>query len=132
MILCTNNTAASMVIDTIGYPYINRLLREAGFYHPASKLGLWISGNYRGGDWVRGFDLMPLTPRGKKHYQATSNFVATSREVAPLLTLAQLNSLFVGDANTCVDMIRLMRKNNPADPAGPGTASSIARAVGLP
>jgi hypothetical protein len=131
MILWSNNTAASMVIDTIGYPYINRLLREAGFYHPASKLGLWISGNYRGGDWVRGVDLMPLTPRGKKHYKATSNFVATSHEVARLLTLAKLNSLFDGDANTCGDMIRLMRKNNPADPAGPGTASFIADAVGL-
>jgi hypothetical protein len=81
MILWSNNTAASMVINTIGYPYINRLLREAGFFNPATKLGLWISGNYRGGDWVRGDDLMTLTARGKKHYKAKSNFVATSREV---------------------------------------------------
>lgn len=142
MILWSNNTAAGLTISTINYPYINRLLRQAGFYHTDTKLGLWISGNYTGDDWVRGADLMPLTGRGKLHYKATSNFVATAREVARLLTLAQRHKLFDADAPTSLDMIELMRKTfvNASPPpdrgggaiaGGPGTSTFIGDALGL-
>ena len=41
----SNAVAAGLVIDAVGYPYLNGVLREGGFFDPASKSGLWVSGN---------------------------------------------------------------------------------------
>jgi hypothetical protein len=144
MMLWSNNTAASMVINAIGFPYINRLLRVAGFFqpfvptagHPSGPgTGLWISGNYRSGDWVPKTnppqdDLMTLSPRGSAHYKKTTNFVANPKQVAQLLALAKLRQLFDGDAGTCNDMLTLM-KEDLTDPAGPGVGRPIADAISL-
>jgi hypothetical protein len=135
MMLWSNNTAASMVINAIGFPYINRLLRVAGFFDEASKRGLWISGNYRSRDWLPKTnppqdDLMTLSPRGTAHYKSKTNFVANPQQVARLLTLAKLHQLFDGDVATCDDMLTLM-KADPTDVAGPGVSRPIATAVGL-
>lgn len=142
MILWSNNLAASLTITTIGYPYINRLLREAGFYHPDTKLGLWISGSYSNDEWMPGVDLMTLTDRGRLHYKATTNFVGSAREVARLLTLVKQQKLFDADTPTCLDMIELMRKTYvnstpPPNPGGgdiaggPGTSTFIGDVIGL-
>jgi hypothetical protein len=124
MILWSSNTAASMVIDAIGFPYINGVLREAGFFHPATKRGIWISGNFRNDEWKKGVDYLALSPRGKKHYKATTNFVGDPLEFARLLALAALHRLFDGDVTTCDDMILMMRKG-----VVPGMPSFIANSL---
>jgi hypothetical protein len=111
MILWSHDGAAGLVIDAIGFPYINHLLRAAGFYHPDTRLGLWISGNYASNDWKQGKDLFTLSDRGERHYKRTTNFVATPREAARLLALAALHKLCDGDVPSCDDMIQLMRKH---------------------
>jgi hypothetical protein len=146
MILWSNNKAAGRVIDTIGFPYINWVLREASFFKPSPPgpgpapvpgLGLWLSGNYDNRDWVPRVDLMPLTARGKAHYKATTNAVGTCHEVARLLTLAGLGKLFDQDPGTCGEMLTLMTKNfigdtaPPVIPGGPGDNTFIGNAIGL-
>ncbi len=110
MIRCSNNAAAGKVIDVLGYPYINGVLREAGFFHPATKRGIWVSQNYASSRWKRGGDFMTLSPRGEKHYKSTTNFTGTCCELARLLTLAATNRLFEGDVTTCNDMVLMMEK----------------------
>ena len=136
MIFWSNNSAAGRVIATMGYPYVNWLLRRACFFHPDTKLGLWLSQNYADAGWKPNADLMTLTPRGKTHYKATSNITGTCREITRLLTLAALGKLFEGpDAvAACDEMILLMRKLNDdasAGPLGGGDRSPIGEAVGL-
>jgi hypothetical protein len=136
MIFWSNNHAAGRVIDAIGYPYVNWLLRRAGFFHPDTKLGLWLSQNYVDAGWKPNADLMTLTPRGKTHYKATSNITGTCREIARLLTLAALHKLFEGTdaAAACDEMILLMRKLNTGAAEGPrgiGDRSPIGEALGL-
>jgi hypothetical protein len=145
MILWSNNVAAGKVISTIGFPYLNWVLRKAGFFHPATGpvhgqdvqpgIGLWVSGNYFHVSWAK-TDLMPLTPRGAAHYKATSNFTATCRETARLLTLAALGTLFNSSGNACDEMIALMQKGFAGDgvavgDAGTGDNTFIGNAVGL-
>jgi hypothetical protein len=141
MVLWSNNSAAGRVISALGYPYLNRLLRVAGFFNPDVKpgAGLWVSGNYatKTKDWEPGTDLLTLTARGQQHYKATTNFAATGQDVARLLAMAALRKLFDEDAQTCDDMVNLMSKpvpGGPAVPGGPGVKSfiRIALALGAP
>src|SRR5262249_7403589 len=110
MILMSNAKAAGLVIDAVGYPYLNGTLREGGFFEPASKQGIWVSGNYDSRDWKPGVDAMAVSARGTVHYKATTNFVGKARQFAPLLTLAARHQLFDGDATTCDDMLAVMTK----------------------
>jgi Beta-lactamase enzyme family len=113
MILWSNNYAAGLVINALGYPYINGALRAAGFWDPPTKNGIWVSANYSNEReaWKPGADdLIGLSSRGKKHYKATTNLVGTARQFARLITLAALDKLFDGDAVTCRDMLFVMRK----------------------
>jgi hypothetical protein len=138
MVLWSNNTAASMVINALRYPYINGALREGGFFNPRTKRGIWISGDYRGNDWLPlppPLDYMALSPRGTHHYKSTSNFVGNTRQFARLLTLAATDKLFDANAATCSDMLTVMLKNyNPAvvPPLPPGVTSFIADAIHPP
>jgi hypothetical protein len=145
MILWSNDEAAGKTISTIQYPYLNGLLRAAGFYNKDTKRGLWISGNYASADWEQGSDLFTLSDRGKQHYQAKTNFVANARQVAQLLALAKTHQLFEGDATTktnlCEEMILLMQKDwiisrtptivrgGPNISGGPGTDTFIGNAL---
>jgi len=57
MIRWSSNIAASKVIDALGSFYINGLLQSTGFYvpdvaDPHTGVGLWLSGDYQGHDWV--------------------------------------------------------------------------------
>jgi hypothetical protein len=47
-----NNSAAGKSIRALSYPYMNGALAAAGFFDPLAKSGLWISGDYRGNDWL--------------------------------------------------------------------------------
>ena len=54
MLRWSNDTAASRVIQALGYSTINFALESGGFFDRNTGRGLWISGDYRGNDWVRG------------------------------------------------------------------------------
>jgi hypothetical protein len=116
MTLMSNAHAAAVVIDAVGFPYLNGLMREAGFFDPGSKKGLWVSGNYRGGDWKEKVDLMDLSARGTTHYKSTTNFAGNARQFARLLTLLETTKLFDGDAGARTDMKELMRKHGYPHP----------------
>jgi hypothetical protein len=137
MIHWSNNEAAARVINSIKYPYINHVLREAGFFDPVSERGIWVSQDYGQGRWKKGADLMPLSPLGVLQYKATTNFTATAHDVASLLTLAAMNKLFGGDKeSSSQDMVLLMRQTFPNDtappnPVGTGLAEPFAGAIGL-
>jgi hypothetical protein len=118
MVFMSNAIAASLVIDAVGYPYLNGALREGGFFDPASKKGLWVSGNYRSskGDWKPpprpDVDAMDLSPRGTAHYKSTTNFMGNARQLALLLALLDRGELFDGaDATACSQMRLIMRRH---------------------
>jgi hypothetical protein len=117
MVVQSDAGGASRVIDAVGFPYLNGALREAGFYDPGSRRGLWISGNYRSTDWRPKTEPEPgvLSPRGAKHYQPTSNYMGTPRQLARLFALAGTRGLF-GDPTASDDMVRYLRKDNSTDP----------------
>lgn len=112
MMRWSNNTAASMSIRPLSYPYLNGVLRNAGFFDATAHKGLWISGDYLGNDWVRGPGNkagQPLAPRfAKAQARTKSNFTGTSLQVARLLTLLGQGKLFDADAAACNDMISIM------------------------
>jgi hypothetical protein len=138
MILWSNGHAAAKVIDSINYPYLNHVLREAGFFRPATMTGIWVSQDYDQGIWLKNTDLMQLSPLGARHYnKEKTNFMATARDVATLLTLIAMGKLFPTDTtHSCDEMLALMRKTftgdtAPANPAGSGNPSPFAAAVGF-
>jgi hypothetical protein len=147
MILWSDDSAAGVTIKAIQYPYINGLLRAAGFYNPDTKRGLWLSANYAHKDWEQGSDLVLLSDRGQQHYKDKTNIVANAREVAHLLTLIATGQLFEGDAatrrNVCNEMIELMRKQwiitrvpqiqrgGTAIAGGPGSDTFFGNVIGL-
>jgi hypothetical protein len=102
MAVMSNNYSASLVIDAIGYFYINNLLANAGLFRasdPTDGTGLWISGDYEGHDWVSnttdkannaaGPKLFPFwaehQPDGGKP-RTHGNFVVTASDTATLMT----------------------------------------------
>ena len=110
MLLMSNPFAAGNVITGVGYPYLNGVLREAGFYDPATKTGIWVSASYDSRDWKPGTDPVRLSARGTRHYKATTNLVGNAREFARMLALADRNELFGGDVASCDDFRRFMKK----------------------
>jgi len=122
MIRFSNNFAAGRVITALRYPYINGVLREAGFQSPTRpKTGpLFISGSYDNHDWTS-TDLGQLGARGTKHYKSTTNFVGNALEVARLLTTVATRKAFGGDAQgqaECDDMMTHLKH-------GPGIVGNV-------
>src|SRR5262249_1540629 len=114
MIFMSNEVAAGLVIDAVGYPYLNGALGEGGFFAPPSKRGLWVSGNYRTSkrDWIPDVDPMDLSPRGTAHYKSTTNFMGNAKQLARLLALLDREELFDGaDAAACHEMRLTMRRH---------------------
>jgi hypothetical protein len=114
MLLMSNPFAAGNVITGVGYPYLNGVLREAGFFHPATSTatstGIWVSASYDSRDWKPGVDPVTLSARGTRHYKAKTNLVGNAREFARMLALADRNELFGGDVASCDDLRRFMKK----------------------
>ena len=110
MMRWSNNAAAGQCIFPLSYSYINGVLGAAGFFDSTAKKGLWVSGDYRGNDWVKG--------PGNKGGQALasrfataqgrtkSNFTGTAFQVARLLTLMAQGNLV--NATASGDMIKNM------------------------
>jgi hypothetical protein len=110
MILMSNPFAAGTVITSVNYPYLNGLLREAGFYDPATTTGIWVSASYDSRDWKPGVDPLTVSARGKLHYKSTTNLVGNAREFARLLALADRHVLFEGKGAVCDEMVKVMTK----------------------
>jgi len=129
MILWSHNEAASKVIDALRFPYINGALRDGGFFDPRSKRGIWVSGNFAGGDWTAS-DLLPLSERGRKHYKPTTNFAGTSEQYARLLALLATGRLFDRSPTICDEVLKLLRKRvNPGESTPLSTNAFIANEV---
>jgi hypothetical protein len=111
MILMSNAFAAARVIDAVGYPYLNGVLREGGFFDPKTNKGIWVSGNYGDGEWRPGPDVMTLSARGKLHYRPVTNFAGDARQFARLLALAARRELFDKDVPTCDAMLKMLQKD---------------------
>jgi hypothetical protein len=80
--------AAGKYIRALSYPYINGVLRAAGFFNPANKTGLWISGDYNGNDWLPADGAgQPLTPRWTLPGHPVSNFTGTAQQMVRFLGL---------------------------------------------
>jgi hypothetical protein len=89
MLRWSNNEAASKCIRALSYPYINGVLGTAGFFNKTSRVGLWLSGDYLGHDWLKGNGAgQPLSPRwARLQRRKVTNFAGTAFQVARLLTL---------------------------------------------
>jgi hypothetical protein len=99
--------AAGEYIRALSYPYINGVLAAAGFFDPADRTGLWISGDYNGHDWLR-FDRagVPLTARWRSSGHALSNFAGTALQVVRFLGLMAQGKLV--DPASSREMIGLL------------------------
>jgi hypothetical protein len=120
MVFQSNAAAASVVVLAVGYPYLNGLLRNAGFFDPSTNQGIWISADYASHDWA--FDYMKLSARGKKHYKATTNLAGNAKQFARLLALADLGKLFDSDGAACSEMRQIMRRHPIAGLHNPDTS----------
>ncbi|HVT97598.1 MAG TPA: serine hydrolase [Acidobacteriaceae bacterium] len=107
MLRWSNNTAAGQCIFPLSYSYLNGVLGSAGFFDSATKKGLWVSGDYRKHDWVKGPGNkggQALAPRfATAQGRTKSNFTGTAFQVARLLTLMAQGKLI--DATSSADMI---------------------------
>ena len=108
MLRWSNNEAASNCIRALGYPYINGVLGAAGFFNKSSRVGLWLSGDYLGHDWLKGNGAgQPLSQRwARLQRRNVTNFAGTAFQVARLLTLLAQGRLVDKDSSTA--MLRLM------------------------
>ena len=108
MMRWSNNEAAGKCIFPLSYPYINGVLGSAGFF--TANKGLWLSGDFRGNDWVTGPGNkggQPLASRfASAQGRTKSNFTGTAFQVARLLTLMAQGKLV--DATASNDMINTM------------------------
>lgn len=104
----SNNEAASKCIRAIGYPYINGMLRSAGFFDRRSRAGLWLSGDYLGHDWLKADGAgQPLSPRwARLQRRKVTNFGGTAFQVARLLTLLAQERLV--DKESSREMLSIM------------------------
>ncbi|HEX4286319.1 MAG TPA: serine hydrolase, partial [Terracidiphilus sp.] len=132
MMRWSNNQAAGKCILPLSYSYINGVLRSAGFFDSATKNGLWLSGDYRGNDWVLGAGNkggQPLAPRFATAQKRTkSNFTGTALQVARLLTLMAQGNLV--DSTASADMISTMTQGILEPTSGKsGTVSFIKQAL---
>ncbi|MDQ6670779.1 MAG: hypothetical protein M3069_08510 [Chloroflexota bacterium] len=146
MLRWSNNHAASSCILALSYPYMNGVLKSAGFFDPGSTglssgppRGLWISGNYvdLSKDWLpdrTANDAAAGQPKTARWFapplptRPKTNFAATARQVARFMALIGLDKLV--DAQSCREMRALMsgrELNRP--PYTSGTGSFLARAL---
>lgn len=93
MIGHSDNHAASVCINRLGFQYLNGALESDGLYSRENG-GLWLGGNYAGRNW------MP-EPRTKLTHQG-----ATAKSVAKFLSLVEDNRLVSPDASA--EMRRIM------------------------
>jgi hypothetical protein len=99
--------AVGRYIRALSYPYINGVLAAAGFFDPAKKKGLWISGDYNGNDWLPGDGAgLPLTARWRWPGHAVSNFAGTAWQVVRFLGLMAQGKLV--DSESSRKMIELL------------------------
>ncbi|HTS88807.1 MAG TPA: S8 family serine peptidase [Gemmatimonadales bacterium] len=107
MLGMSNDVGASRVIGLLSYPYINGVLASAGFFDPVQKVGLWISGDYRGNDWLPADGAgQLLTPRWAMPGHRVSNFAGTALQVTRLLGLMAQGALV--DSGASAEMIALL------------------------
>jgi Hemopexin len=84
----SNNESAGRFITPLSFPYINGVLGKAGFFETKTNSGLWVSGNFAGGDWLPDDRAgKPLAPRWQKPGHKVSNFTGTALQVARFLAL---------------------------------------------
>jgi hypothetical protein len=104
MLRWSNNEAASKCIRALSYPYINGMLGAAGFFNKKSKVGLWLSGDYLGNDWLKADGAgQPLSPRwARLQRRKVTNFAGNAFQVARLMTFIarrpEMISLMTGAA----------------------------------
>jgi hypothetical protein len=102
-----DETAVGKYIRALSYPYINGVLAAAGFFKPADKKGLWISGDYNGNDWKTADGAgMPLTARWQLPGHPVSNFTGTALQVVRFLGLMAQGKLV--DPDSSREMIDLL------------------------
>jgi hypothetical protein len=102
-----DEAAAGKYIRALSYPYINGVLAAAGFFKPADKTGLWISGDYNGNDWLPADGAgLRLTARWRSPGHAVSNFTGTALQVVRFLGLMAQGKLVDSDASK--EMISLL------------------------
>jgi hypothetical protein len=102
-----DETAVGRYIRALSYPYINGVLAAAGFFNPAEKKGLWISGDYNGNNWLPGDEAgVPLTKRWRSPGHAVSNFAGTAWQVVRFLGLMAQGKLV--DSESSGKMIELL------------------------
>jgi hypothetical protein len=108
MLRWSNNEAASKCIRALGYSYINGVLDAGGFFDKRTHVGLWMSGDYLGNDWLpKNRAGQPLSPRwATLQKRATTNFAGTAFEVARLLTLLAQGRLVSRESST--EMLGIM------------------------
>jgi hypothetical protein len=108
MLRWSSDKAASRCILPLSYPYINGVLRHAGFFDKASNTGLWLSGDYRDHDWLP-LDQAgrPLSPRwAKLQDKKVTNFGGTAFQVGRFMTLLAQGRLV--DSPSSTHMARIM------------------------
>jgi hypothetical protein len=102
-----DEVAVGKYIRALSYPYINGVLAAAGFFKPANKTGLWISGDYNGNDWLPADGAgVPLTARWRSTGHAVSNFTGTALQVVRFLGLMAQGKLV--DPSSSREMIDLL------------------------
>jgi hypothetical protein len=104
----SNNQAASKCIRALTYPYINGVLGAAGFFNKTSRVGLWLSADFQGHDWLkRNGAGQPLSPRwARLQRRKVTNLAGTAFQVARLLTLLAQGRLV--DKESSREMISIM------------------------
>ncbi len=126
----SNNVAASRCIRALGYPYLNGVLKAAGFFGGSPAHGLWLSGDYEGHDWIPNSPGSPQANRAGRALakrwataqgRTLSNMTATAAQVSRLLTLIAQQQLV--DAGSSSEMLQLL------DQTGPGIGSYVNTAL---
>jgi hypothetical protein len=135
MMRWSNNHAAGQCIFPLSYSYLNGVLGSAGFFDSATKKGLWVSGDYRGNDWVKGPGNkggQALAPRfATAQGRTKSNFTGTAFQVARLLTLMARGELGKSLDPTLSDQMIATMTQGITDPTThkSGTVSFIGDAL---
>ncbi|MDF0651666.1 MAG: hypothetical protein P0121_09395 [Nitrospira sp.] len=129
-----DEAAVGKYIRALGYLYINGVLAAAGFFDPAKKKGLWISGDYNGNDWLPNDAAgMPLTARWQLPGHAVSNFTGTALQVVRFLGLMAQGKLV--DRASSAKMIELLGtpflKKTLEDATPPRSVTSLVGKVGI-
>lgn len=110
MLLFSSNESAGECISALSYPYINGALEAAGFFNKKDKSGLWLSGNYKGRDWLGNDQAgQKLKPRwAQLQNRGASNMTGTASQVARFMALLAQGKLI--DKNSSDEMINMMNQ----------------------